>query len=123
MKIDRSSPVLAQVADASSVQLVLVLMNGLLDEMMRARTHIEHGRYEAKGRSIDKCIELFATLINALDDELSSEAAMQLDCLHDHCIVRLSQASQALDVDMVDEVIELVITLRDAWQRVEDCSV
>lgn len=123
MKIERSNQMHAQMADASAIQLVLVLMNGLVDEMVRARAHIEHGRYEAKDRSIDKCIELFATLINSLDDQLGNDAAMQLDCLHDDCIVRLNQASQALDVDRVDEVIKLVITLRDAWQRVEDCSI
>jgi flagellar protein FliS len=108
---------------APSVQLVLVLMNGLLDELLRARTHIEHARYEAKDRSIHKCIELLATLIHSLDFELGSDAAAQLDRLYDDCAIRLKRAGRTLDVAVIDEVSELVTTLRDAWQRVEVCRV
>jgi flagellar protein FliS len=123
MKIERFRPTAAPMAEASSVQLVLVLMNGLLDELMRARTHIEHGRCEAKGRSIRKCSELLATLIHSLDLELGSHAAMQLDRLYDDCNVRLHRADRALDVRMVDEVTGLVTALRDAWQKMEACGV
>jgi flagellar secretion chaperone FliS len=102
--------------------LVLVLMNGLLDEMVRARAHIEHARYEAKGHSINKCIDMFAALTSSLDFELGGEAVAQLGRLYDYCTARLNQAGCTLDPAMVDEVIELVTTLRDAWQKVEDRS-
>jgi flagellar secretion chaperone FliS len=116
----RAASLNTQVAGASPVQLVLVLMNGLLDEMVRARAHIEHGRYEAKGRSINKCIDVFTALTSSLDFELGGDAVVQLACLYDYCTARLNQAGVALDASMVDEVIGLITTLRDAWQKVED---
>jgi|GEM_PF-69091 len=123
MKIERSSPISVPVTGASSVQLVMVLMNGLLDELMRARAHIEHGRHEAKDRSLHTCIEQLATLIHSLDVELGGDATMQLGRLYDDCAVRLNRASRILDVTVIDEVIGLMTALRDAWQRVEGCSV
>jgi flagellar secretion chaperone FliS len=118
----RAASLNTQVAGASPVQLVLVLMNGLLDEMVRTRAHIEHGRYEAKGRSINKCIDMFAALTSSLDFELGGDAVVQLARLYDYCTARLNQAGVTLDAATVDEVIGLVTTLRDAWQKVEDRS-
>ncbi|GAB2592569.1 flagellar export chaperone FliS [Dyella jejuensis] len=118
----RSASLNTQVAGASPVQLVLVLMNGLLDEMVRVRAHIEHLRYEEKGRSINKCIDMFAALTSSLDFELGGEAVTQLGRLYDYCTARLNQAGCQLDTGMVEEVIGLVTTLRDAWQKVEDRS-
>ena len=41
----------AQTAKASPLELVLILMTGLLDELARARAHIEHARFEAKAKA------------------------------------------------------------------------
>jgi flagellar secretion chaperone FliS len=119
----RTTSLDTQIASASPVKLVLVLMNGLLDEMVRTRGHIESGRYEAKDRSIDKCVDMFTALTSSLDFELGGDAAVQLACLYDHCTTRLNQAGIVLDANMVEEVIDLVATLRDAWQKVEDRGV
>ncbi|MFC4762319.1 flagellar export chaperone FliS [Dyella koreensis] len=118
----RAASLHAQVAGASPVQLVLVLMNGLLDEMARARAHIEHRRYEEKGHSINKCIHMFAALTSSLDYELGGDTVNQIGRLYDYCTLRLNEAGCQLDVAVVDEVIGLVSTLRDAWQQVEDRS-
>lgn len=118
----REASLNAQVAGASPVQLALVLMNALLDEMVRVRAHIEHRRYEAKGASIGKCIDMFAALTSALDFELGGGLVQRLGELYEYCCARLNHAGCVLDPGMVDEVIGLVTTLRDAWQQVEDRS-
>ena len=50
----RSVDLEARAASASPYELVLVLMDGLLDELARARGHIEHKRYQQKGLSLEK---------------------------------------------------------------------
>jgi len=57
----------AQTAQASPVQLVLILMDGLLDELARARAHIEARRYELKAASLEKCVSIINGLSSALD--------------------------------------------------------
>lgn len=108
----------AQTASASPVQLVLVLIDGLLEEMARVRAHIEHKRYEQKGVAINKCINMFSGLSSSLDMESGGEVVANLARLYDYCALRLNEAGLKLDVGMVDEVIRLTSTLRGGWQGV-----
>jgi flagellar secretion chaperone FliS len=109
----------ARTASASPVQLVIVLMDGLLDEMARARSHLENRRYEAKGKSINRCIDMLTGLKSTLDFDSGSEVVTNLARLYDYCAWRLNEAGCALDPALIDEVAALVTTLRDAWQGVE----
>lgn len=56
-------------AAASPYELVLVLFDGLLDELARARGHIEAKRYQQKGQSLEKCLNILGGLNGALDYE------------------------------------------------------
>lgn len=108
-----------ETSSASPVQLVLVLMNGLIDEMARVRAHIEARRYEAKGQGIGKCIDLLTALSSSLDFELGGEAVVDLARLYEYMTVRLNEAGIVMDPGMVDEVTALAGTLRDAWRTLE----
>ena len=59
----------AQTARASPVELVLVLTDGLLEELARARGHIIGKRYELKANSLNKCTEIINGLSSSLDFE------------------------------------------------------
>lgn len=109
----------AQVAQASPVQLVLILMDGLLDELSRARAHIEGKRYELKAVSLDRAINMLNGLSSALDFDSGSEVVVNLGQLYDYCADCLYRAGVTLDVAKVDEVIGLLNVLRDGWQGMQ----
>lgn len=109
----------AQTAQASPVQLVIVLMDGLLDELARARAHIMGKRYELKARSLDKCIDILQGLSSALDVDSGGEVVANLGRLYDYCADLLHRAGYHLDVAPVDEVTSLIGTLRGGWQGVQ----
>lgn len=109
----------AQTAQASPVQLVLILMNGLLEELARTRAHIEARRYEAKATSLNKCIDILNGLSSALDFETGGEVVTNLGRLYDYCATRLYQAGFQLDPAIVDEVVTLLCTLKNGWQGVQ----
>lgn len=108
-----------QTASASPVRLVVVLMDGLLDEMARARAHIEAKRYEEKGDSINKCIGMLHGLTSALDFEAGGDVVVDLARLYEYCTWRLNEAGLTQDTVLVDEVSELIRTLRAAWEGVD----
>ncbi|MFO7338585.1 MAG: flagellar export chaperone FliS [Lysobacteraceae bacterium] len=108
-----------QIASASPVQLVLVLMDGLMDELARVRAHIEARRYEAKGHGINKCIDLLTALSSSLDFDLGGEPVRELARLYEYMVLRLNEAGIAMDTGMVDEVAGLADTLRQAWRTLE----
>ncbi len=108
-----------QIASASPVRLVIVLMDGLLDEMSRARAHIEAKRFEEKGASLNKCIGMLHGLTSALDFEAGGDVVVNMARLYEYCTWRLNEAGLALDPTIVDEVSELIRTLRAAWEGVD----
>ena len=113
----------AQTAQASPVELVLMLMDGLLDEVARLRMHIEHVRYEAKSKSIAKCADILTGLGSALEVESGNEVVENLSRLYDFCAQHLHQAGVAMDVSKVDEVQQLIVTLRAGWQGMADAKL
>ncbi|HEX2011915.1 MAG TPA: flagellar export chaperone FliS [Roseateles sp.] len=109
----------AQTAQASPVQLVLVLMDGLLDELARARGHIEARRYELKAASLEKSVAIINGLSSALDMEAGGEVVQNLARLYDYCAERLYRAGIDLDVGIVDEVVTLLSNIRTGWAGVQ----
>lgn len=110
----------AQTARATPVQLVLILMDGLLEELARARGHIEAGRYELKAASLDKCVEILNGLSSSLDEESGGEVVVNLGRLYDYCAHRLYAVGLQLDTSIIDEVSGLLTTLRSGWVGVQE---
>lgn len=110
----------AQTSRASPVELVLLLTDGLLDELARARAHIVGKRYEAKAASIDKCVEIINGLSSSLDFEQGGETVANLARIYDFCATHLQGAGIKLDPAMVDEVIRILSTIRQGWKGVQE---
>ena len=109
----------AQTAQASPVQLVLILLGGLQEELARARAHIAARRYEAKAASLDKCINILRGLSSALDMEAGGEVVANLAELYDFCVRRLYLAGHRLEPEIIDGVSELLATLEHGWRGVQ----
>ena len=114
----RSVDLEAKAASASPYELVLVLFDGLLDELARARGHIEARRYQQKGQSLEKCLNILNGLSSALDYEEGGELVQGLARLYDYCIYRLSDVSVSLSLEGLDEVVRLLGVLREGWEGV-----
>lgn len=109
----------AQTARASPVELVLVLTDGLLEELARARGHITGKRFEQKGISLNKCVEIINGLSSSLDYENGGEVVANLGHLYDYCAGRLYTAGIQLDPAMIDEVVVLLTTIKQGWLGVQ----
>lgn len=114
----RSIDLESRTAAASPYALVLVLFDGLLDELARARGHIEGKRFQQKGQSLEKCLNILNGLNSALDYEEGGELVQGLSRLYDYCVYRLSDVSVTLSLDGLDEVVHLLGELRDGWEGV-----
>lgn len=113
----QQSDLAIQAAAASPHQLVLMLFNGLMDELVRAKSHIAARRYERKVQSINKCIDILNALTSALDYDKGGDLALSLANLYDYCVYRLYDASHKLSVEYVDEVEKILGNLQDGWQK------
>ncbi len=104
---------------ASPVELVLVLTDGLLEELARARGHIVGKRYEQKAISLDKCTQIINGLSSSLDFDNGGEVVVNLARLYDYCVARLYTAGIKLDPTLIDEVTTLMTTIKRGWVGVQ----
>ena len=109
----------AQTARASPVELVLVLTDGLLEELARARGHIVGRRFELKAISLNKCTEIINGLSSSLDFDNGGEVVVNLARLYEYCAGRLYAAGVNLDPTLIDEVCTLLTTIKRGWLGVQ----
>ncbi|HCM1435792.1 TPA: flagellar export chaperone FliS [Vibrio parahaemolyticus] len=107
----------AQAAAANPHQLVIMLIDGLLDEIERIRGHLAAKRLAKKGAGINKCMNILIGLTSALDDENGGEIAENLRQLYDFCQVELYYASVQNDADRLMNVERVMGNIREGWMN------
>ncbi|EHH2555769.1 flagellar export chaperone FliS [Vibrio parahaemolyticus] len=107
----------AQAAAANPHQLVIMLLDGLLDEIERIRGHLAAKRLAEKGAGINKCMNILIGLTSALDDENGGEIAENLRQLYDFCQVELYYASVQNDADRLMNVERVMSNIREGWMN------
>lgn len=116
VKTYRSNAVLT----ASPGQLVLMLYDGALKAMAIAteafaRPEEDTGRIQIINHQLQKAQNIIAELQNGLNLDAGGEFAQTLYRLYDYHNRRLFEANLKKDVTIVQEVDNLVRSLRDAW--------
>ena len=106
----------AKAASADPHQLVLMLMEGLLDEMARAEGHILARQFERKGQAISKCLQILGGLDSALDMDKGGELAANLHRLYDYCGQKLFETSVSNSVEGFAEVRKILQELKEGWE-------
>lgn len=108
--------------EASPHRLIQMLMEGALQRLSEAKGAIQRDAIADKGTAIGKAISIISGLRSSLNGEVGGEIATNLDELYGYMERRLLEANIASDVDMVDEVTELMKTIKSGWDGIADAS-
>ncbi|MEZ5569420.1 MAG: flagellar export chaperone FliS [Halioglobus sp.] len=114
----RAIGVQSGVTDASSHQLISMLISGAADRMAAARGAIERGETARKGELIGKAISIIDGLRASLDRERGGDIAANLAALYDYIEQGLVEANLRSDVARLDEVASLLGEVREAWNSI-----
>lgn len=107
------------VMSASPHQLIVLLFDGALSALVRARLFMQQGELAAKGEALSKAINIIDNGLKAgLDNEKGGEIAENLSSLYDYMIRRLMQANLRNDVAAIEEVEGLLTNIADAWKQI-----
>ncbi|UOV19757.1 flagellar export chaperone FliS [Pantoea agglomerans] len=107
------------VMSASQQQLVVMLFDGALSALIRARLFMQDGNIAGKGNSISKAINIIeAGLKEGLTENRGDELADNLLDLYNYMTRRLLHANLNNDVTAVEEVEGLLRNIADAWKEV-----
>ena len=112
------------VMSASPHKLVLMLYDGAITAIHRAKVHLEQKEIPQKGSAISKAIDIVENgLKSSLDMKVGGDLAIRLSMLYDYMCDTLLAANMRNDVAKLDEVVGLLNQLKSAWQAIENDPV
>lgn len=100
---------------ASPHQLIVMLFDGALSALAKAKGAIERSNIEERTQHLNKASEIIVGLRGALDLEKGGEIAANLDALYDYMTRTVMRANRENDLDRVQEVIELLLEVKQGW--------
>lgn len=119
LKAYKTNVLEAEMSVADPHRVIQLMMNGLLERLAMAKGAIDRKDYEAKAVAISKA----QAIINGLQDSIDmtqGEISERLYVLYDYMKQRLMDASVNMDKQPLDEIANLMITIKTAWDKIPD---
>ena len=108
----------ASVTTQSRGRLIVMLYDGAIKFLRLAIKELEAKNYEAKGRCINKALDIINELNAVLDMESGGEVAVNLRKLYMFMSRHLTDANTKSDPQMISEVITLLEELNKGWKAI-----
>ncbi len=96
--------------------LLLMLYQGAIDFLKRAKAHLEAGEIADKGLCISKAHAIIAELLSSLDREIGGDLARNLAALYGFMMDQLMSAHLRNESKPIEDVIRLLSTLKEGWE-------
>ncbi|MDR1241619.1 MAG: flagellar export chaperone FliS [Deltaproteobacteria bacterium] len=108
------------VSTTSPGELVILLYDGAVKFLNRAKKFIAERDYARKGIAISKAMDIINELSSTLNRDKGGELAENLYKLYFWCNTRLAMANLKLDAEIVDSVIKVLSGLRSAYAQIQN---
>lgn len=115
-QVNRTSEVL----DADPHRLIQLLMEAALTRMAQAKGAIERKEMDTKASLLGRVNEIIHTLQASLDHSAGGDVSANLDRLYDYMRRRLFTATAHNDVEMIDEVMGLMLQVKEGWDGIRE---
>jgi flagellar protein FliS len=106
------------VAAADPHGLILLLMNGALERIAKARGCIQNKANVEKAQLLHRAVSILDELRNSLNLTAGGEIATNLDKLYEYMCRQLLKASIESNTAVLDEVSKLLQGIRDTWEQI-----
>jgi len=103
-------------------ELIKLLFAGLTDRIALARSCLAKGDREGRAIAVTKAQKILFGLRDSLDFKTGGELATNLDGLYEYCIRRLTNAHAREEDEIFSEVMELMVSIREAWKEIPTSS-
>jgi flagellar protein FliS len=107
------------VANADPHELVLMLFDGAIKAVVKARLAMTKGEVAPKCAAISKAVSIIQEGLQlSLDVKAGGEIAENLNALYDYMCIRLAAANLKNEVETLDEVGKLLMGLKNSWAAI-----
>ena len=105
-----------QISSASPEKTVLMLYDGAIGFLRSAIREVDVNRnIPEKARLLEKTVKIIDYLQSCLDRDKGKEISTNLDDLYKYMSIRLTKANLKNDTTIMNEVLNLLLTIRDGW--------
>jgi flagellar protein FliS len=105
-----------QITSSTPQETVLLLYDGVINFLKSAAQELKENKdISRKVKFIEKAIHIIDYLQLSLDMEKGGEIAKNLDRLYEYMVIRLTEANLKNDGDKIDEIVKLLLNLREGW--------
>ncbi len=109
----------SSVQTASPMQQVILLYDKAILSLKMAKESIEKNDIKTKIEQITKCQDIIRALDSALDFEKGGDIAKNLHSLYDFIESSLFKAHANNDIKLIEDLIEILSTLKEGWEGIE----
>jgi flagellar protein FliS len=106
------------VQSRSPLELVVMLYDGALQSLAKAKAAIEQHDTIARADAVSRALAIVTELQGTLDMQQGGSIAEELDRLYAFAISRLLDVTLKQDVTALDDVIRTLKPLRDGWAEI-----
>lgn len=106
-----------QIETATPEQVLILLYDGAIQYLNRAKVAIEQANDEQYHSNILSCQKIILEFMNTLDMELGGSLAQNLYRLYDYLYNTLVKAGLSKNIDNINEVLRHLTSLRETWQK------
>ncbi len=108
------------VETADPHRLIQMLMEGAIEKIHIAKSHMMANRIGEKATYITWAMSIIDGLRMSLDKSAGGDIAQNLEDLYDYMNRRLLAANLKNDTTYLDEVVKLMQTIKDGWDAIPD---
>jgi flagellar protein FliS len=112
----------AAVQNASSVGLIIILYDLLIQDLRQAMDAIDKRDIEGRAGAIKHAFLVLQQLEGSLDRENGGEAANNLSKFYAVMRARILQAHLKISSEILSEQVGLLLDVRQAWQQVDPAN-
>lgn len=112
------------VVDASPLKLIVMLYDGAITACIHAQQAMAQHDIAKKGQYLTQAVTIVDSGLRAcLDKRAGGDIAQKLDELYQYMTRTLMEASVRLDVKKVQEIQQLLMELKGAWEALEKTAI
>ncbi|MBO1352258.1 MAG: flagellar export chaperone FliS [Hormoscilla sp. GUM202] len=101
-------------------QVILLLMKGAQERMLRAKSSISRNDIEGKHQNLTRAVEIISALQNGINMDVNPEISNNFYELYDYMMRRLNLANGTRNSEIVDEIYELLRPIVEAWESMPE---
>lgn len=118
IKAYKSVGIKDDLAVADPYRVIQLLMQGALENMAKAKGCIERKDFAGKSQTFGKAIAIISALRSSLDMNAGGDISGNLADLYEFMIEHLTIASREQSIEKIDEVMDLMLTIKSAWDQI-----